>query len=166
MRGPGLLAAFNALGKGHCSFAQDTWLWLVNESLLKSRFCDFSQLIQQLGERWSVLWFLQSNKESSVSSPYLRVPARSKADLNPIAASALKSSHTGCLGGRMFLLSITESLRPGGLVLNSVVSPLLPDLQTQCNVNQSSQQVILWWQRADSEMCMESKNLRELRHTH
>lgn len=43
--GPGLLAAFNALEKGHCSFAQDTRLWLVNESLLKSRFCDFSQLI-------------------------------------------------------------------------------------------------------------------------
>lgn len=55
----------------------------------------------------------------------------------------------------MFLLSITESLRPGGLALNSVVSSLLPDLQTQCNMNQSSQQAILWWQRADSEMCME-----------
>jgi len=42
--GPGLVAAFNALEKGHCSFAQDSWRWLVNESRLKSTFCDFSQL--------------------------------------------------------------------------------------------------------------------------
>jgi hypothetical protein len=40
----GLVAAFNALEKGHCSFTQDLWLCLVNESLLKPSFCDFSQL--------------------------------------------------------------------------------------------------------------------------
>lgn len=44
VRGPGLVAAFNALVKGHGSFTQDPRLWLVSESLLKSRFCDFSQL--------------------------------------------------------------------------------------------------------------------------
>lgn len=64
-----------------------------------------------------------------MSCPYLCVPAKCKADPNPIAASALKSSHMGCLGGRMFLLSIMESLRPGGLILNSVVTSLLPDLR-------------------------------------
>lgn len=55
----------------------------------------------------------------------------------------------------MFLLSLMKSLRPGRLVLNSIVTSLLPDLQIQCKVNQISQQVILWWQRADCEMSME-----------
>lgn len=50
------------------------------ESLLKSRFCNFSQLTQESGERWPVFWFLEREEKNSVISLYLCVIANSKAN--------------------------------------------------------------------------------------
>ena len=85
-RSPGMVAAFNApwwedllAPLGICS------LWPGTESLLKSRFCDFSQLTQESGERWPVFWFLEREEKNSVMSLYLCVIANSKANQSSTA---------------------------------------------------------------------------------
>lgn len=52
----------------------------VVESPLKSRFCNFTQLTQEFGERWPVFWFLEREGKGSVSSLCLSVTANSKAN--------------------------------------------------------------------------------------
>lgn len=84
----GLVADFNALWR-------ENWLSPVRicsprpgaESLLKSRFCNFSQLTQESAERWPVFWFLEREEKDSVSSLYLCVIVNSKATRNSIASA-------------------------------------------------------------------------------